>query len=121
KYDGWIEKMFGDISKQTVAKQAVIGTGSGWYVVAGWLFMKVGKVAAASIGLTVLLVQVAQHQGYLTINWSQFQSSVVKARRQMEKSARKHVPGLTSNFQHFFRRNIVLAGSFTGGFLMGLA
>ncbi|XP_055958169.1 FUN14 domain-containing protein 1 [Patella vulgata] len=120
KYDEkWVNKVFGDISKQSAAKQLVVGTGSGW--VAGWLFVKVGKVAAASIGMSVLLIQIAQHQGYIKINWNQVERSMGQARRKLEKTARRHYPGMFSNVQAFFRQNIILAGGFAGGFLMGIA
>ncbi|KAJ8310107.1 hypothetical protein KUTeg_011972 [Tegillarca granosa] len=55
----WINRVFGDLSRQSVAKQVAIGGASGW--VSGYLFVKVGKAAAASLGATILILQVCSY------------------------------------------------------------
>uniref|UniRef100_A0A0L8GJ49 FUN14 domain-containing protein 1 n=1 Tax=Octopus bimaculoides TaxID=37653 RepID=A0A0L8GJ49_OCTBM len=52
----WLENIFRDVSKLSVAKQTVVGGISGWC--AGMLFAKVGKVAAATVGTSLLLLQI---------------------------------------------------------------
>ncbi|XP_045201095.1 uncharacterized protein LOC123554806 isoform X3 [Mercenaria mercenaria] len=53
---GYIQQLFGDISKQSAAKQVVIGGAAG--CASGYLSVKVGKSAAITIGVTILLIRV---------------------------------------------------------------
>lgn len=114
----WIQKMLGDISKQSAAKQVVIGGASGW--VSGYLFVKVGKIAAMTLGTTILLVQIAQHHGYLQINWSKVEREANRARREIRREANRNLSKL-QHIQTFFKQNVFLATGFAGGFLVGMA
>ncbi|XP_076435889.1 FUN14 domain-containing protein 1-like [Babylonia areolata] len=113
------KRTLGDISRQSALKQFGVGSGTG--VLAGWLFVKVGKVAAATLGTTVLLIQVAQHQGYIQINWDRVRSSMRRAEREVHRTANRHYPGLVRNFRDFVQQNLFLAVGFGGGFLVGMA
>ncbi|XP_067669141.1 FUN14 domain-containing protein 1-like [Haliotis asinina] len=115
----WVQKMFGDITKQSAAKQVVVGAAGGWF--AGFLFIKVGKMAAASLGTTILLVQLAQHQGYIRVNWNKVEQGVNRAKEELHKEANKRYPGILQNTKKFLQQNVLLAGSFAGGFLFGVA
>ncbi|XP_069104009.1 FUN14 domain-containing protein 1-like isoform X1 [Argopecten irradians] len=115
----WIQKMLGDISKQSAAKQVVIGGASGW--VSGYLFVKVGKIAAMTLGTTILLVQIAQYKGYIQINWKKVQKEMNMAKKQMSKEISKKYPHYSENIQTFFKQNVFLATGFAGGFLVGMA
>ncbi|KAL5004971.1 hypothetical protein ScPMuIL_018427 [Solemya velum] len=115
----WVQNMFGDISRQSMGKQLAIGGASGWC--AGYIFVKVGKVAAATLGTTFLVLQVAQHKGYIRINWNRLNSETEQMRRRLEQTASREYPQLLSRIQHFVKANIFLAGGFAGGFLLGLA
>ncbi|XP_060584146.1 FUN14 domain-containing protein 1-like isoform X2 [Ruditapes philippinarum] len=114
-----LENILGDISKQSAAKQVVIGGAAGWF--SGYLFIKVGKIAACSLGTTVLLIQIAQHQGYIQINWSKVNKEVTQAKRKVQREANRQFPQLVDNLRRFAQENMFLAGSFVGGFFIGLA
>ncbi|XP_060065493.1 FUN14 domain-containing protein 1-like isoform X1 [Ylistrum balloti] len=117
--NNWIQKVFGDISKQSAAKQVAIGGATGW--ISGYLFVKVGKIAAATLGTTIILVQIAQYKGYIQINWKKVQKEMNLAKNQMSKEISKKYPHYSQNIQNFFRQNIFLGTGFAGGFLIGLA
>lgn len=116
---GWMERTFRDLTKASVAKQLSVGGVSGWC--AGYLFGKVGKAAAAAVGGSLLLLQVAHHQGYITVNWSKVDQSVKKAKRKIQNDADTIIPMMVQEVQEFVTQNVFLAGGFTGGFLIGLA
>ncbi|VDH99007.1 FUN14 domain-containing protein 1-like isoform X1 [Mytilus galloprovincialis] len=115
----WVQKAFGDISKRSAAQQITIGGVSGWCT--GFVFVRVGKVAAGTLGVSFLLLQVAQHQGYININYKAIQSEIKKTKDVINKEANRHYPGVVENAKRFLQKNMFLAGGFAGGFLIGVA
>ncbi|KAK3096083.1 hypothetical protein FSP39_022912 [Pinctada imbricata] len=115
----WLNQILGDITRKSAAQQVAIGGVSGW--VSGYLFIKVGKLAAFTMGTSILLLQIAQHQGYVRINWSRLERDVDRAKKTFEREARRRYPGVLENLKVFIRNNIFLAGSFGGGFFIGMA
>uniref|UniRef100_A0A8C6UTZ3 FUN14 domain containing 1 n=1 Tax=Neogobius melanostomus TaxID=47308 RepID=A0A8C6UTZ3_9GOBI len=81
---------------------------------AGYLFQRVGKIAATAVGGGFLLLQIANHTGYVQINWKKVEKDVTKPR-----STSKN--GRTSSATDFIKRNIVLSSGFVGGFFLGIA
>uniref|UniRef100_A0A8C6UST6 FUN14 domain containing 1 n=1 Tax=Neogobius melanostomus TaxID=47308 RepID=A0A8C6UST6_9GOBI len=47
---------------------------------AGYLFQRVGKIAATAVGGGFLLLQIANHTGYVQINWKKVEKDVTKPR-----------------------------------------
>ncbi|XP_041374847.1 FUN14 domain-containing protein 1-like [Gigantopelta aegis] len=78
-------------------------------------------MAAASLGTTIFLLQIAQHQGYIKINWTLVEKSLNKAKSEMRSEAKKRYPGIFANMQKFMQNNIILATAFAGGFFFGVA
>ncbi|XP_040193995.1 FUN14 domain-containing protein 1 isoform X1 [Rana temporaria] len=137
----WWSRVFGRNSgplteKYSVATQIVMGGVSGWC--AGFLFQKVGKLAATAVGGGFLLLQfwlfhagktsrgnvIASHGGYIQIDWKRVEKDVNKAKRKIKKQANKSVPeihNLIEESTDFLKQNIVVSGGFLGGFLLGLA
>ncbi|XP_063430742.1 FUN14 domain-containing protein 1-like isoform X2 [Mytilus trossulus] len=115
----WVQKAFGDISKRSAAQQITIGGVSGW--VSGFLFIKVTKAVVVTMGLSLVLIQVAQHQGYIKINYKAIQSEIKKTKEVINKEANRHYPGVVENAKRFLQKNMFLAGGFAGGFLIGVA
>ncbi|CAJ0954207.1 unnamed protein product [Ranitomeya imitator] len=123
----WWSRVFGRNSgplteKYSVATQIVMGGVTGWC--AGFLFQKVGKLAATAVGGGFLLLQIASHGGYIQIDWKRVEKDVNKAKRKIKKQANKSVPeinNLIEESQDFIKQNIVVSGGFVGGFLLGLA
>lgn len=52
----------------------------------GFILMKVGRAAAATIGSGVILLQVANYNGYININWDKLTRKAEKISEQLEDS-----------------------------------
>ncbi|XP_018016277.1 FUN14 domain-containing protein 1-like [Hyalella azteca] len=85
------QKACKDIAKEPVAKQAVIGGASGWVV--GYLSMKIGKAAATVVGGGLILMQLASHQGYITIDWRRVNKDLEKNAKKLQKEVEMQVNG----------------------------
>uniref|UniRef100_A0A8C5Q0K1 FUN14 domain-containing protein 1 n=1 Tax=Leptobrachium leishanense TaxID=445787 RepID=A0A8C5Q0K1_9ANUR len=72
-------------NKYSVATQIVMGGGTGWCV--GFLFQKVGKLAATAVQGGFLLLQIASHNGYVQIDWKRVEKDVNKAKQKGTRHA----------------------------------
>ncbi|XP_029458979.1 FUN14 domain-containing protein 1 [Rhinatrema bivittatum] len=123
----WWSRVFGRNSgpvaeKYSVATQIMIGGLSGWC--AGFLFQKVGKLAATAVGGGFLLLQIASHGGYVQVDWKRVEKDVNNAKRKIKKQANKAAPEINNLIEEsteFIKQNIVVSSGFVGGFLLGLA
>nr|XP_045012986.1 FUN14 domain-containing protein 1-like [Jaculus jaculus] len=120
----WWNRVFGHssgpmVEQYSVAKQIVMGGVTGWC--AGFLFQKVGKLAATAVGGGFRLLQIASHNGYVQIDWKRVEKDVSKAKRRVKKRANKAAP-VTNNMPEeateFIKQNIVVSSGFVGGFLL---
>ena len=123
----WWNRVFGHssgpmVEKYSLATQVVMGGVTGWC--AGFLFQKVGKLAATTVGGGFLLLQVASHSGYVQIGWKRVKKDVSKAKGQIRKRAIKAEPEINNIIEEatdFIKQNIVISSGLVGGFLLGLA
>ncbi|KAM4854783.1 FUN14 domain-containing protein 1-like [Thomomys bottae] len=123
----WWDRVFGHrsgpmVEKYSVATRVVLGGVTGWC--AGFLFQKVGKLAATAVGGGFLLLQIASHSGYVQIDWKRVEKDVSQAKRQIQKRANKaapHVNTMVGEATEFIRQNMVVSTGFVGGFVIGLA
>uniref|UniRef100_A0A8C3V4V8 FUN14 domain-containing protein 2 n=1 Tax=Catharus ustulatus TaxID=91951 RepID=A0A8C3V4V8_CATUS len=118
----WWRKIFAPNSgssaeKYNVATQLVIGGVTGWCT--GFIFQKVGKLAATAVGGGFFLLQIANHTGYIKVDWNLVQRDMDKAKQQLKfhSSGNKMHPEVII----FLKKNVVLTGGFAGGFLLGMA
>lgn len=88
----FLNKILGDVSKKSAMQQIVLGAGSGWAT--GYITMKVGKVAAVALGGGIILLQVANQQGYIKVDWSKVTRKVDKLADKVEEAVTKEKPGL---------------------------
>ncbi|XP_076281972.1 FUN14 domain-containing protein 1 isoform X2 [Lasioglossum baleicum] len=114
-----IEKILGDVSKTSATKQIIIGTTSGWAT--GFMTMKVGKMAALAFGGGIIMLQIAAHQGYIKVNWDQIQKKAEKISDKVEEKVTGEGPKLLDKVGRWYRINTIVATSFIGGFIIGLA
>ncbi|XP_018605516.1 FUN14 domain-containing protein 1 isoform X1 [Scleropages formosus] len=127
RHHQWWSRVFGNNSgpiaeKYSVATQIVMGGVTGWC--AGYLFQRVGKIAATAVGGGFLLLQIANHSGYVQVDWKKVEKDVNKAKKCLKKKANKAAPEINTFIDEateFVKRNIVLSSGFVGGFLLGLA
>lgn len=111
-----VRRFFADLSKESVAKQVVIGGATGWC--SGFLFCKVGKPAAIAVAGGLIVLQVASHCGYIKINWPKVNRRLEKVEREISEC---DPSCLKNSVQAFFEENIFVACSFAGGFLVGVS
>ncbi|CAG5121185.1 unnamed protein product [Candidula unifasciata] len=115
--DEFAERIFGDITKASACKQLAIGGATGW--VTGYLANKFGKMAAISLGSTLLLFQIAQHNGYITIDWTKVRHAMTKAQAKAKHTMLKHQTSIIQKGMNFYEENFFLASGFAAGFLVG--
>ncbi|XP_075539038.1 FUN14 domain-containing protein 1-like [Dermacentor variabilis] len=87
----------------------------------GFVFTKAGKIAATAIGGSLLLFQIAQHQGYVKVNWSRLNKDLQQAQNELARRTDGKLPRLLEEAQKFVKDNVFLATGFAGGFLLGVA
>lgn len=66
-------------------------------------------------------MQFAQHYGYIQVDWNRLKKDVNTAKRDVTKKVEKELPDALEQLQMFLVENVLLAGGFAGGFLLGLA
>lgn len=115
----WIEKHVKEITNGSVAKEMVLGGVTGWC--SGVVFNKVGKTAASALAGSLLVFQIAQHQGYVKINWNKVNKDIEKAKGKLDKHSKKQIPWLIEETRSFIQEYKFLVTGFAGGFLLGLA
>ncbi|CAM9248945.1 unnamed protein product [Lampetra planeri] len=124
---GWLQRVLGRESgpiaqKYSVATQIAVGGAGGWC--AGFVFQKVGKLAATAVGGGFLLLQIANHTGYVTVDWKRVERDVNAAKKQLSRQAHQAAPDINSYLDEallFLKKNVVLTSGFLGGFLLGMA
>ncbi|XP_059426273.1 FUN14 domain-containing protein 1-like [Carassius carassius] len=123
----WWSTVFGRSSgpiahKHSVTTQILMGGAAGWCV--GYLFQRVGKITATAVGGGFLLLQIANHSGYVQVDWKKVEKDVNKAKRHLKKNTSKAAPEINTFIEEateFVKKNIVVSSGFIGGFLLGLA
>jgi len=114
----WIDTILGEGGVgNSATRQMIFGGVSGW--VTGFLAMKVGKAVAVALGGGIILLQVANHKGYININWSRFQNDVDNITNKMIESDKKK--NWTDKIIQLASQNSYATVGFSGGFLIGLA
>ncbi|XP_073991241.1 FUN14 domain-containing protein 1-like isoform X2 [Rhodnius prolixus] len=114
-----VEKVINDVGKTSATKQLIFGCASGWMT--GYLMMKVGKVAAVALGGGIILLQVANHNGYIKVNWDRLYKKVDEVGDTVEATATSKGPKLMDKVRRFAQENTYMAAGYAGGFLIGIA
>ncbi|GAB1597424.1 FUN14 domain-containing protein 1-like [Argonauta hians] len=115
----WMGDVFKGVIGMSATKQSVVGGVTGWCT--GMLISKAGRIAAATMGTTILLLQVAHHQDYVKFNWNKIEDSLQKAGKYIVKETKENYPSFVSTTEALFKNNILFASMFAGGFLMGFS
>merc|ERR1719356_977729 len=114
-----IKKFVKDMSKAPAGKQLGVGAACGW--ISGYLAMKIGKAAATAIGGSLILLQIAHYKGYITVDWNRITNDSSSFSDQVKDKLRIRTKSTGEKFMDFAKKNVYLAGGFTGGFFIGLA
>lgn len=128
KKQPWWRKLFGQESgpsaeKYSVATQLLIGGVTGWCT--GFIFQKVGKLAATAVGGGFFLLQLANHTGYIKVDWQRVEKDMKKAKEQLKIRKNNQIPtevkSKAEEVVSFVKKNVLVTGGFFGGFLLGMA
>ncbi|CAO2613280.1 FUN14 domain-containing protein 2 [Lemmus lemmus] len=128
KKQPWWRKLFGQETwsageKYSVATQLVIGGVTGWCT--GFMFQKVGKLAATAVGGGFLLLHLGNHTGYIKVDWKRVEKDMKKAKEQLKIRKSTQIPNEVKSkaeeLVSFVKQNVLVTGGFFGGFLLGMA
>jgi len=112
-----LQRMFGDLSKSSVAVQVAIGGISGGCT--GFVFGMFGLVGALAIIGGLLFLQFARHEQWITIGKPD--PMVQKFRRQIRNVGRSTGERFMYSTELFIRENAFLVMAFAGSFLLAAA
>ena len=59
---------------------------SPFFRVTGYVAMKIGKTVATAVGGSLILLQLAHHKGYISVNWSKVNKDLEGASNKLAKS-----------------------------------
>uniref|UniRef100_A0A8C6W6W0 FUN14 domain containing 2B n=1 Tax=Nannospalax galili TaxID=1026970 RepID=A0A8C6W6W0_NANGA len=128
KKQPWWRKLFGQETqpsgeKYSVATQLLIGSVTGWCT--GFIFQKVGKLTATAVGGGFFLLQLANHTGYIKVDWKRVEKDMKKAREHLTIRKSNQIPtevkSKVEEVVSLVKKNILVTGGFFGGFLLGMA
>jgi len=115
----WLARMSNDVSKTSVAKQIGIGAVGGWAT--GFVFGKVGRAAATTLGTSLVLFQLANHYGYIKIDWKKVEKTKKDVTKDLQNNVGTYIPKFIDESKTLAAKNVYLASGFAGGFLLGIA
>ena len=91
----------------------------------GFIFQKVGKLAATAVGGGFFLLQLANHTGYIKVDWQCVEKDMKKAKEQLKIRKGNQIPtevkSKAEEVVSFVKKNVLVTGGFFGGFLLGMA
>ena len=122
KKQPWWRTLFGQESgpsaeKYSVATQLLIGGVTGWCT--GFIFQKVGKLAATAVGGGFFLLQLANHTGYIKVDWQRVEKDMKKAKELKIRKSNQIPTEVKSKAEEvvlFVKKNVLVTGGFFGGF-----
>ena len=125
----FFNRTLNDIKDMPAMNQVLVGGTAG--LASGYVFSRVGKMAAFTIGSGVLVLQLAQHCGYIEIKWGkkskidQMKKKVLKAAEEVgittNGSPNSKMEKIADEVKTFFQNNITLGVSFGAGLLVGIS
>uniref|UniRef100_A0A0K2V452 FUN14 domain-containing protein 1 n=1 Tax=Lepeophtheirus salmonis TaxID=72036 RepID=A0A0K2V452_LEPSM len=116
---GMIRNFMTSLKKSSAPKQLAVGAGIGWC--AGYLTMKVGKMAATAVGGSLLILQIAHYKGYIHVDWNKMTDDTSTLADVVKDKLRIKSKSGIEKFQDYASKNVYVAGGFTGGFFLGIA
>ncbi|KAG3271203.1 FUNDC2-like, partial [Ictidomys tridecemlineatus] len=109
--------------KYSVATQLLIGGVTGWCT--GFIFQKVGKLAATTVGGGFFLLQLANYTGYIKVDWQRVEKDMKKTKEQLKIRKSNQIPtevkSKAEEVVSFVKKNVLVTGGFFGGFSLGMA
>ncbi|BFZ00590.1 hypothetical protein BsWGS_03630 [Bradybaena similaris] len=114
--DSVMETLLGDITPSSALKQLVIGGIVGWGT--GYVALSIGHMAAVGVGGTFLLIQVAQYNGYIKMDWTKVQHALTKSEAKVRCYVMRKRQSVFAKAYRFYEENVFLASGFIAGFCL---
>ncbi|XP_033923365.1 FUN14 domain-containing protein 2-like [Melopsittacus undulatus] len=124
KNQPWWRKVFTpslalSADKYNMATELLILGVTGWGT--GFVFQKVGTLAATAVGGGIFLLQIANHTGYIKVDWE-----LNKAKQQLKchSNGNKMSPEVKSRVDEvviFLTKNVIVTGGFAERFWLRMA
>ncbi|KAB0340201.1 hypothetical protein FD754_023221 [Muntiacus muntjak] len=87
--------------------------------------IKVRKLATTAVGGAFFLLQLANHTGYIKVDWQRVEKDMKKAKEELKIRKSNQIPTEVKNKAEevvsFVKKNVLVTGGFFGGFLLGMA
>ncbi len=97
------------------AKELLLGGLCGWGT--AFILKKFGKVAVTALGGGLLLLQLANHKGYIVVNWSQIYTQLEKTSEGEEPEEEEWLSRKIKSVRNWSRGNTYSVVGFITGFL----
>ncbi|RNA32334.1 FUN14 domain-containing 1-like [Brachionus plicatilis] len=126
----FIRNSINEIKEMSTLNQVFVGGSAG--LATGYVTSKVGRMAAFTVGSSLIMLQLAQHFGYIEIKWGK-KSSKIKDLKKKAIEVAEETGLLDSNSQNeklerafgfvkkFMQENFAFGISFGGGLLIGIS
>lgn len=123
-----LKKMLDDVKEMSALNQVLVGGTAG--LTTGYIMSRVGKIAAFTVGTSIIALQVAQSSGYIEIKFGK-KSKIDDLKRKAIKAAEEagltkpekktKVEKFVADAKHFLENNLTFGASFIGGLMMGFS
>jgi FUN14 domain-containing protein 1 len=132
-FNEYIRKALDSTKSFSGMESVIIGGVAG--LTTGYFLNKVGRLAAFSVGTSVIVLQVAQHMGYIEIKMGKKSSELDELKKKAlkaangfkdelgfgEKKSESKIEQAANEVKEFFKNNFTFGASYVGGCLIGLA
>lgn len=115
----WLSEYLDNLHTSSVTNQIAVGGVSGW--ISGFFTAKFGKASAYGVGISLVLFYLAQKNGYIEFDFQRFNKDVAQAKKELQEQLEKKFPNCLESVKSLIKNNGLLALTFSGGFLFGLA
>ncbi|RUS90171.1 hypothetical protein EGW08_002050 [Elysia chlorotica] len=113
-----VQRIMGDITTASAGRQAAIGGVSG--CVAGYVTNRIGRAVGLSLAGTFILFQIAQHKGYVKVDWTKVKRALTRAKAEARIDELKlRQASVVGKVRNFVEENFFLSTGFMGGFAVG--
>ncbi|XP_066156258.1 FUN14 domain-containing protein 2-like [Euwallacea fornicatus] len=115
---GAVSRFFHNLTGSDTTKEILIGAGAGFAT--GFLSVKAGKTVAISVGGGIILLQLANDQGIIKVNYNKMNRKIDKIADKVEQAITGRSPSWTDKVVNFTKRNTPFTVGFVGGLLIGV-
>lgn len=116
-FDQILSQLPKQLKKRSKMQQLTIGISIG--LTAGWLVKKIGKMTALGLGGGLILLQLANDQGIICINWDRLEKNI-EENLAISDSTGNIIDWTKSKFEHHSKMQSNFLMGTVGGFFLGL-